>query len=319
MRRNDAGSIARHVAPRVAHNPARNANARLPFDGAASKGLRDHAATRQHRPMQTLFGIPIMYQHQQFPSRKALAKHLAPLLGRSVAALEAALCRYNGDIRRVVGDAVQPPRYNAIPTVYQGQQFPSRAALADHLALFSGKTRSTMQTLLSRYDGDVERAVASPRRPITFEGQTFPHRKALAEYLAPRASSKPHPTRSCYNRASMKRLKRGACMAWRWLRAIQRRIREHADLAIECAALRHQAAILQRSRPRHLRFGPWDRSLWAFLSQYWPRWRETLVLVQAETVLRWDRQQGGRMRASYRRFGASGEVVGRGSMPRFAT
>jgi hypothetical protein len=39
-----------------------------------------------------------------------------------------------------------------------------------------------------------------------------------------------------------------------------------------------------------------DRLLWAFLSQYWPRWRETLVLVQAETVLRWDRQQGGRMR-----------------------
>jgi hypothetical protein len=85
-------------------------------------------------------------------------------------------------------------------------------------------------------------------------------------------------------------------MAWRWLRAIQRRIREHSDLAVECAALRHQVAILQRSRPRHLRFGPWDRLLWAFLSQYWPRWRETLVLVQAETVLRWDRQQGGRMR-----------------------
>ena len=94
----------------------------------------------------------------------------------------------------------------------------------------------------------------------------------------------------------MKRLKRGACMAWRWLRAIQRRIREHADLAVECAALRHQVAILQRSRPRHLRFGPWDRLLWALLSQYWPRWRETLVLVQAETVLRWERQQGGRMR-----------------------
>ena len=94
----------------------------------------------------------------------------------------------------------------------------------------------------------------------------------------------------------MKRLKRGACMAWRWLRAIQLRIREHADLAVECAALRHQVAILQRSRPRHLRFGPWDRLLWALLSQYWPRWRETLVLVQAETVLRWERQQGGRMR-----------------------
>jgi hypothetical protein len=85
-------------------------------------------------------------------------------------------------------------------------------------------------------------------------------------------------------------------MAWRWLRAIQRRVRERADLAAECAALRHQVAILQRSRSRHLRFGAWDRLLWAFLSRYWPRWREALVLVEAETVLRWDRQRGGGMR-----------------------
>jgi hypothetical protein len=74
----------------------------------------------------------------------------------------------------------------AIPIVYQGQQFPTRAALARHLAPLVGKTRSTLITQLSRYDGDVERAVAPGRRPITFEGRVFPHRKALAEYLAPR-------------------------------------------------------------------------------------------------------------------------------------
>ena len=85
-------------------------------------------------------------------------------------------------------------------------------------------------------------------------------------------------------------------MAWRWLRAIRRRVRKRADLAVECAALRHQVAILQRSRSRHLRFGPWDRLLWAFLSRYWPRWREALILVRAETVLRWDRQRGDRLR-----------------------
>ena len=77
---------------------------------------------------------------------------------------------------------------SGIPIVYQGQQFPSRKALARHLAPLVGKTRSTLITLLSRYDGDVERAVApiSRRRPITFEGQVFLHRRALAEYLAPR-------------------------------------------------------------------------------------------------------------------------------------
>jgi hypothetical protein len=82
-------------------------------------------------------------------------------------------------------------------------------------------------------------------------------------------------------------------VAWRWLRTIRRRVREHVDLALECAALRHQVAILQKSRPRHLRIGPWDRLLWAFLSRYWRGWREALVLVQAETVLRWGRQRGG--------------------------
>jgi hypothetical protein len=82
--------------------------------------------------------------------------------------------------------AGESPAGNAIPIAYRGQQFPSRQALADHLAPLVGKTRSTMRTLLSRYDGDVERALASRRRPITFEGQVFPHRKALARYLAPR-------------------------------------------------------------------------------------------------------------------------------------
>ena len=48
----------------------------------------------------------------------------------------------------------------SIPIVYQGQRFPSRTALAEYLAPRCGKTVSTMQTLLSRYDGDVERAVA---------------------------------------------------------------------------------------------------------------------------------------------------------------
>jgi hypothetical protein len=119
--------------------------------------------------MVTRSGIPIVYQGQQFPSRKALAKHLAPLLGRSVAALEMALCRHNDNIERVVGGGlVQPSAGKAIPIVYQGQQFPNRATLARHLAPLVGKKRSTLITLLSRYDGDVERAVAplSRRRPI---------------------------------------------------------------------------------------------------------------------------------------------------------
>ena len=146
-------------------------------------------AIRQHRLTPAPRSIPLVYQGQQFPSRRTLAKHLAPLLGTSVAALEVALRRHSDNIERVVGvGLIQPSSGKAIPIVYQGRQFPNRAALAKHLAPLVGKTRSTLITLLSRYDGDVERAVApfSQHRPITFEGQAFPHRKALATYLAPR-------------------------------------------------------------------------------------------------------------------------------------
>ena len=50
--------------------------------------------------MPTPSGIPIVNLGQQFPSRKALAKHLAPLLGKSVGALAMALSRY--DVEHVI-------------------------------------------------------------------------------------------------------------------------------------------------------------------------------------------------------------------------
>ena len=79
---------------------------------------------------------------------------------------------------------------SAIPIVYQGQRFASRAALAKYLAPRCGKTPSTLMSLLSRYEGDVERALAAHPsrrlRPLTFEGQTFASRRALAIHLAPR-------------------------------------------------------------------------------------------------------------------------------------
>ena len=47
-------------------------------------------------------GIPITYQGRRFSSRRALAKHLAPLLGRAATSLEGALCRHDGDFERVL-------------------------------------------------------------------------------------------------------------------------------------------------------------------------------------------------------------------------
>jgi hypothetical protein len=128
--------------------------------------LHDHGAARQHRDVTTPFGIPITYQDQRFPARKALAEHLAPLLGRSVAAVVAAIGRYGVaealDRLNGVPPAPRParPPDNSRPITYQGRQFTSRKALADHLAPLLGKSSTAIQKALSRNNGDVQRILA---------------------------------------------------------------------------------------------------------------------------------------------------------------
>src|SRR5713226_6732085 len=67
----------------------------------------------------------------------------------------------------------------------------------------------------------------------------------------------------------------------------------HRQLAIENVALRHQRAVYKRmaSRPRLLRT---DRLFWVWLSRVWPGWRQPLVIVTPDTVLRWQRHDRGR-------------------------
>ena len=66
--------------------------------------------------------------------------------------------------------------------------------------------------------------------------------------------------------------------------------RLRSDLALENLALRQQLAVLRRQRRR-----PWirtlDRALWVILSGSWRDWKETLVIVKPETVLRWHRKR----------------------------
>ena len=59
---------------------------------------------------------------------------------------------------------------------------------------------------------------------------------------------------------------------------------------MEVIALRHQVAVLQRNRTRRPCFRTSDRLLWILLSRWWQRWRESLIIVQSETILRWRRQ-----------------------------
>lgn len=66
-------------------------------------------------------------------------------------------------------------------------------------------------------------------------------------------------------------------------------LRSRAALQLELLALRHQLAVLERTRPRRLRLDRVDRALWCGLAQGWAAWRTSLMIVQPETVLAWHR------------------------------
>ncbi len=63
--------------------------------------------------------------------------------------------------------------------------------------------------------------------------------------------------------------------------------RSRTALLLEALALRHQIAILERSGTRRPCFCLWDRLFWILLARWWPKWRDSLIIVQPETVMRW--------------------------------
>src|SRR6266851_3232566 len=78
--------------------------------------------------------------------------------------------------------------------------------------------------------------------------------------------------------------------------------RSRTSLLLESIALRHQIAVLERCRTRRPCFRRFDRLFWILLSRWWSDWRESLVIVQPETVLRWGREGWSALR-KYRSHG----------------
>ncbi len=66
--------------------------------------------------------------------------------------------------------------------------------------------------------------------------------------------------------------------------------RTRTALLLESIALRHQIAVLERSRTRRPCFRLWDRLFWILFSRWWLQWRDSLIIVQPATVLRWRRE-----------------------------
>lgn len=71
-----------------------------------------------------------------------------------------------------------------------------------------------------------------------------------------------------------------------WFRSV---FQTQGELALENLALRQQLAVMKFQQPRpKLSMG--DRRFWLFLSRYWSDWRQTLIVVQPDTVVRWHRK-----------------------------
>ncbi len=66
-------------------------------------------------------------------------------------------------------------------------------------------------------------------------------------------------------------------------------LKNRAELVLENLALQQQLAILNRKRPQP-RLRKRDRLFWAWLSAIWQIWRESLIVVKPETVVRWHRK-----------------------------
>jgi len=64
----------------------------------------------------------------------------------------------------------------------------------------------------------------------------------------------------------------------------------HRALALENLALRQQLAIFKRRRKRP-RLNRSDRVFWIVLAKVWKDWRQALVVVHPDTVVRWQRQR----------------------------
>jgi putative transposase len=64
----------------------------------------------------------------------------------------------------------------------------------------------------------------------------------------------------------------------------------HRQLALENLALRQQLAVYKRTVTRPPLRRP-DRLFWVVLARVWAGWRQPLVIVTPETVLRWQRRR----------------------------
>ena len=73
-----------------------------------------------------------------------------------------------------------------------------------------------------------------------------------------------------------------------WIGALIRLFRSRGNLVLENLVLRQQLAVLKRRHPRP-RLGLFDKLFWVIARRVWSAWKQYLIIVTPETVVRWHR------------------------------
>jgi len=60
------------------------------------------------------------------------------------------------------------------------------------------------------------------------------------------------------------------------------------DLIFENFVLRQQLTVLKRRRPRPA-LNLFDKLFWIAVSRLWSQWKQSIIVVTPETIVRWDR------------------------------
>jgi putative transposase len=97
-----------------------------------------------------------------------------------------------------------------------------------------------------------------------------------------------------------------------WLGLLTRCLQSQRSLLLENLALRQQLAVLKRKHPRP-RMAAVDKIFWVFARRFWGSWKQSLLLVSPETVVRWHR---GGFRLYWRLISKSRRRVGRQQLPK---
>jgi putative transposase len=75
---------------------------------------------------------------------------------------------------------------------------------------------------------------------------------------------------------------------WLFAGSILRLFHRRRRLLLENLALRQQLAVLKRRHPRP-QLVPFDKAFWVLARRFWSGWKQALIIVSPETVVRWHR------------------------------